>query len=60
MTTVACRQLAPTLGDLAVNHARVVEAIDGASARGADVLVLPELATSAMPSNRSPNSRDAP
>jgi predicted amidohydrolase len=46
VTTVACRQLAPTLGDLAGNHARVVAAIEDASAGGVDVLVLPELATS--------------
>lgn len=40
---VGCRQLSPVLGDLEGNQRRVLEAI---ASSGADVLVLPELATS--------------
>ena len=45
-TRVVCRQLAPRLGDLAGNHRQIVATIADATAAGADVLVLPELATS--------------
>ncbi|MEU5832776.1 nitrilase-related carbon-nitrogen hydrolase [Streptomyces diacarni] len=41
-----CRTLAPRLGDPAANQRAVVEAIAAESAAGADLLVLPELATS--------------
>ena len=43
---VTCCQLAPVLGDLAGNRALTVRAITDAVAGGADVVVLPELATS--------------
>lgn len=46
MTRIACVQLAPVLGDLAGNASRATEAIAAAVADGADVVVLPELATS--------------
>ena len=46
MTHVVCRQLAPTLGDLAANHGRIRQVIAEETAAGADILVLPELATS--------------
>lgn len=46
MTRVDCRQLAPRITDLAGNHARSVRAITDAVSAGADVVVLPELATS--------------
>jgi predicted amidohydrolase len=44
MTTVACQQLEPRVGDLAGNRELALSAID--AARGADVIVLPELVTS--------------
>jgi predicted amidohydrolase len=46
VTRVACRQLAPRLGDLAGNHRRIVRTITDGTSAGAEVLVLPELATS--------------
>jgi predicted amidohydrolase len=44
MTTVACQQLSPRVGDLAGNRELALSAIE--AARGADVIVLPELVTS--------------
>src|SRR5918912_1518412 len=44
MPTVSVVQLAPVLGDLDGNHARVCDAIR--DARSCDVVVVPELATS--------------
>jgi 5-aminopentanamidase len=46
MTRVACCELAPVLGDLKANLAAATEAIGDAAAAGADIIVLPELATS--------------
>jgi 5-aminopentanamidase len=46
MTRVTCYQLAPRIGDLEANRAAAVRAIGAAVAGGADVVVLPELATS--------------
>lgn len=46
MTRIACQQLAPTIGDLAANRAMALGAIREAVDSGADVVVLPELATS--------------
>lgn len=46
MTRVACQQLAPTFGDLAANQAMTLAAIREAASSGADVVVLPELASS--------------
>lgn len=46
MTRVACVPLAPRIADLAANRALTVAAIRGAVAGGAEVVVLPELATS--------------
>ncbi|NNG37688.1 carbon-nitrogen hydrolase [Flexivirga sp. ID2601S] len=45
-TTIAAYQLAPRIGDLAGNRERLVAAVRQAAAAGADLLVLPELATS--------------
>jgi predicted amidohydrolase len=45
-TRVACCQLAPRVGDAAGNLARAEAAIGAARARGAEVIVLPELVTS--------------
>lgn len=45
-TRVACAQLAPTVGDLEGNRARALEAIASALAEDADIVVLPELASS--------------
>jgi predicted amidohydrolase len=45
-TRIACHQLAPVVGDLDGNRGRALAAIDAAAAAGAQVLVLPELATS--------------
>ena len=42
---VACHQLAPVIGDLEGNRARALAAIDAAAAAGAQVVVLPELAS---------------
>jgi 5-aminopentanamidase len=44
--TVACCQLAPHVGELEANRARTVEAIAAAASRGAQVVVVPELAVS--------------
>ncbi|WP_037576900.1 nitrilase-related carbon-nitrogen hydrolase [Phaeacidiphilus oryzae] len=46
MTRIVCRQLAPRLGELAANQRRIVETLAEATAAGAEVIVLPELATS--------------
>jgi 5-aminopentanamidase len=46
MATVACAQLAPTVGDLAGNRERAREAVRTAASAGADLVVLPELCTS--------------
>lgn len=46
MTRIACRQLSPVLGDLAGNQRRIVTAISDATAAGADIVIVPELATS--------------
>lgn len=46
MTTVACRQLHPRIGDLRGNRERTSAAITECVAAGADVVVLPELSTS--------------
>lgn len=46
MTVIACCQLAPRLGELAANVERSADAIAGAVAGGADIVVLPELTTS--------------
>lgn len=46
MTRIVCRQIAPRVGDLAANHERMLRTIAEATAAGADILVLPELASS--------------
>jgi 5-aminopentanamidase len=46
MTRIACCQFAPTIGDLAANAEAIEHQIRGAVAAGADIIVLPELATS--------------
>jgi 5-aminopentanamidase len=46
MIRIACCQFAPTIGDLAANEAAIEHQISSAVAAGADVIVLPELATS--------------
>lgn len=46
MTRIVCRQLAPRVGELAANQRRIVATIAEETAAGADLLVLPELATS--------------
>jgi 5-aminopentanamidase len=43
---IACGQLAPVIGDLEGNRARAAAAIGDAAARGAALVVLPELCTS--------------
>ncbi|HEY2552452.1 MAG TPA: nitrilase family protein [Streptosporangiaceae bacterium] len=43
---VACCQFAPVLGDLAVNRQRSAELVTSAAARGASIVVLPELVSS--------------
>ncbi|MFF0445408.1 nitrilase family protein [Streptomyces sp. NPDC004609] len=44
--TVACCQIAPRVGRVTENRARVREAVLAAADRGADIVVLPELANS--------------
>ena len=44
MTSVVCRQLAPRVGEPAHNHRQILDAIS--AGRDADLLVLPELASS--------------
>lgn len=46
MTRIACCQFAPVIGDLAANTALIEAQIAAAVTGGADVVVLPELATS--------------
>jgi predicted amidohydrolase len=46
VTVVDCRQLAPLVGDLAANRALTTAAIREAVAHGAEIVLLPELATS--------------
>lgn len=46
MTAVVCCQLAPVVGDLDGNLALAADAVGGAVAAGAEVVVLPELVTS--------------
>ncbi len=46
MTRICCVQLHPVLGDLAANRELTVAAIEQAAEAGAEVVVLPELATS--------------
>ncbi len=46
MVRVACCQMDPTIGDLTANAALIEEQIRQAGGAGADVIVLPELATS--------------
>ena len=46
MTRIVCRQLAPRVGELGPNCELSVHAVRDAVARGADVVVLPELVTS--------------
>lgn len=41
-----CQQLTPTVGDDMANHAATVAAVEDAVARGAELIVLPELCTS--------------
>ena len=45
-TVVACCQLAPVLGDPAANRELAADAVAGAAAQGAAVIVLPELVSS--------------
>jgi len=47
--TIAIAQYNFTVGDLAANAQRIVQALDGARAAGADLLVTPELALSGYP-----------
>lgn len=46
MTHIVCQQLAPQIGDFAANLERSLAAIEDARAGGAELIVLPELATS--------------
>jgi 5-aminopentanamidase len=46
VTVVAAAQIAPVVGDVAANRRRTREAVEQAAARGADLVVLPELAQS--------------
>lgn len=46
MTRVLCAQLAPRVADLPYNRELSAAAVRGAAARGAEVIVLPELVTS--------------
>lgn len=46
MTRIACAQFAPTIGDLVANAHLIDRQIRAAVAAGADIIVLPELATS--------------
>lgn len=46
MTQIVCQQIAPRIADLAVNSRLTIQAIRAAVDIGADVVVLPELATS--------------
>jgi 5-aminopentanamidase len=43
---IACCQLAPRIGDLAGNRARAARAVEAAAARGARIVLLPELCSS--------------
>jgi predicted amidohydrolase len=43
---IICQQLTPTVGEESANHAATIAAVEDAVARGADLIVLPELCTS--------------
>jgi 5-aminopentanamidase len=45
LVELACAQLAPTIGDVQANREATLRAIDEAAARGAALVVLPELCT---------------
>ncbi|MDG4668802.1 nitrilase-related carbon-nitrogen hydrolase [Mycobacterium sp. 236(2023)] len=59
MTRIACCQLDPVLGDLDANAELIAGAIRDAVAAGADVVVLPELATSGYMFSGSDEARAA-
>jgi predicted amidohydrolase len=46
VTRIVCQQLAPRIADLPFNRAQTVSAIGDAIDHGADIVILPELATS--------------
>jgi 5-aminopentanamidase len=46
VTRIVCRQLAPRITELEANHREIVRTIARETSSGADILVLPELATS--------------
>lgn len=46
MARIACHQIAPRMGDLASNCAEISRAVRTSVASGADIVVVPELATS--------------
>jgi len=56
-TVVACCQLAPQLGDAAANRDLAAAAIADAAARGAEVIVLPELMSSGYVFESQPEAR---
>lgn len=43
---IICQQLTPIVGEESANHAATIAAVEDAVARGADLIVLPELCTS--------------
>ncbi|GAB2671287.1 nitrilase family protein [Saccharopolyspora gloriosae] len=57
MTRVHCAQLAPRVADLPHNRELSATAVRGAAARGADVIVLPELVTSGYRLNSTAEAR---
>jgi predicted amidohydrolase len=56
-TVVACCQLAPVLGDPAANRELAADAVAGAAAQGAAVIVLPELISSGYVFESQPEAR---
>jgi predicted amidohydrolase len=46
VTRIVCQQTAPRIADLSFNRAQTVAAVDNAVDHGADIVILPELATS--------------
>jgi predicted amidohydrolase len=56
---VSCCQVAPALGDPAANRELAADAISGAAAQGASVVVLPELVSSGYVLTAGPTPKPA-
>jgi predicted amidohydrolase len=58
MTRIDCHQLAPEIGELAANHAAVIDAVRTSVAGGAEIIVVPELALTGYMFDSADEARD--